>query len=132
MKIESIMQNINIPSIKGQAENAAPVIARNPEPAEGQKQSQDRLGKGSAISKDEIATPLARNDRIKDKNKQVEMPKNSLFDLKAVFAIDRDKNVVIRFLDKKGEIVKQIPPEEYINMVKKFRESVENIFSKKV
>ncbi|MDI6744340.1 MAG: hypothetical protein QMD07_03070 [Thermodesulfovibrionales bacterium] len=40
--------------------DSSSVIARDEVP----KQSQDRLGTGSAISKDKIATPSARNDGV--------------------------------------------------------------------
>ena len=43
---------------------------------------------------------------------------------KAVFAIDDDKNVVIQILDKDGNVVQQMPPEDYLDMVKKLRKVV--------
>ncbi|MEW5743982.1 MAG: flagellar protein FlaG [Nitrospirota bacterium] len=52
--------------------------------------------------------------------------------LKAFFAVDRDDNVVIRFVDSEGKIVKQFPPEEYLEMMKQLEETVESLFSVKV
>jgi uncharacterized FlaG/YvyC family protein len=67
-----------------------------------------------------------------NKDVQIKPIERELYDLKPVFAVDEDKNIVIRFFDKKGEIVRQIPPEEYLNMIKKLNETVENLYSKKV
>ena len=43
---------------------------------------------------------------------------------KGVFAIDEDKNVVIQLVDKDGNVVRQMPPEEYLDMVKKLKKIV--------
>ena len=45
---------------------------------------------------------------------------------KAVLAIDEDKNVVIQLLDKDGNVVRQMPHEEYLDMVKKLKEFVKS------
>ena len=45
---------------------------------------------------------------------------------KGVFAIDEDKNVIIQLLDKDGNVVRQMPPEEYLDMVKKLKEFVKS------
>jgi len=47
---------------------------------------------------------------------------------KAFFAVDDAKNVVIRVVDEKGNLIKQIPPEEYIKMYEMMREGVEHLF----
>ncbi len=47
-------------------------------------------------------------------------------DKKAVFAIQDDKYVVIQFLDKDGEVVKQIPAKELINAYERLQESIKN------
>ncbi|MEW6417009.1 MAG: flagellar protein FlaG [Nitrospirota bacterium] len=51
---------------------------------------------------------------------------------KAFFAIDDNKNVVIRIVDSEGNLVRQIPPEEFINMVEKMKEISEDLYSKRV
>ncbi|HZX48165.1 MAG: hypothetical protein A2Z47_04485 [Thermodesulfovibrio sp. RBG_19FT_COMBO_42_12] len=48
---------------------------------------------------------------------------------RAVFAIDKYKNVTIQILDKNGEVVRQIPAEEYIEMARKMKEEITSIFS---
>ena len=45
---------------------------------------------------------------------------------KAVLAIDEDKNVVIQLLDKDGKVVRQMPPEDYLDMVKKLKEVIKS------
>ncbi len=44
------------------------------------------------------------------------------------FAIDDDKNVVVRFYDDKGNIVAQYPPEDYLQMMKEFKQVNKNLF----
>ncbi len=68
----------------------------------------------------------------KKQNEEVLPVYNTAPELKPVFALDDTKNVVIRFLDRDGNIVRQYPPEEYINMMKKLNEMIENLYSKKV
>lgn len=47
---------------------------------------------------------------------------------RAVFAIDENRNVTIQIIDKDGKVLKQIPPEEYINMVRKLKQVTEGHF----
>ncbi len=51
---------------------------------------------------------------------------------KAFFAIDDNDNVVIRIVDEKGEVIKQIPPEEYMKMADVMREYTENLLHMEV
>lgn len=122
MKIENIIQDIKqqtvrvrteLPSAKRQ-DSGGDIDGNKPNPA--------------GINID--ITSIQKTD--KNENNQIKTIKNELFDLKPVFAIDNDKNVVIRFLDEKGEIVRQYPPEEYLSMAKKLDEIIESIYSKKV
>lgn len=46
---------------------------------------------------------------------------------KAFFAVDENKNVVIRIRDAEGNIVKQIPPAEYLKMAEILSESNKNL-----
>lgn len=127
MKIEALIQNINIPVVREQTGNTA----------NNNVDANSRQTKGSdapSFIVEGIESALRNKQKIEDKKEliQKEGVSNEIFTLKAVFALDKEKNVVIRFLDKKGKIVRQIPPEEYINMAKKFRENVESLFSKEV
>jgi|GEM_PF-4429530 len=47
---------------------------------------------------------------------------------KAFFAVDENKNVVIRIADSKGNVIKQIPPPEYLEMAKTLSEVDKNLF----
>lgn len=47
---------------------------------------------------------------------------------KAFFAVDENKNVVIRIKDAEGNVVKQIPPAEYLKMAETLSESSKNLF----
>ena len=45
-------------------------------------------------------------------------------------ALDDDKKVVVRFYDHKGNVVAQYPPEDYIQMMKEFKQVNKNLFHK--
>jgi len=47
---------------------------------------------------------------------------------KAIFALDEDKNVVIQVIDEEGEVVRQMPPEEFLEATKSLRELAVNMF----
>jgi uncharacterized FlaG/YvyC family protein len=47
---------------------------------------------------------------------------------KAFFAVDENKNVVIRIKDAEGNVVKQIPPAEYLKMAEMLSESSKILF----
>ncbi|MDI6729202.1 MAG: flagellar protein FlaG [Thermodesulfovibrionales bacterium] len=124
MKIDSV--NINVPAVKGQTES----------PANNSTGTNSRTTGNNASSLSAVNVNSALKERLRDKqqnkdNQSVSVG-NGLLDLKAIFALDKEKNVVIKVLDKKGEVVRQYPPEEYINMIKKFKENVESLFSKEV
>lgn len=50
----------------------------------------------------------------------------------AFFALDDKDNVVIKVVDGEGNLIMQIPPEEYIKMVKAMKDNIEHLFSKEV
>jgi uncharacterized FlaG/YvyC family protein len=77
-------------------------------------------------------------DRANRKQGDTQLPRqknesfpSEIYQYKAVFAVDDQKNVVIRFVDKKGKVVRQVPPEEYLDMISKLKESTEQLFSTK-
>lgn len=53
-------------------------------------------------------------------------------ELKAIFAIDDSKNVVVRLIDKNGKTVMQFPPEQLIKIAKELKLPVTNLFNKEV
>lgn len=124
MKIDGI--NINMLVAKGQIESAD----NNNAGASG-KSANGKVEPLAALNRDSSIKEGIK-DKQQNRDKQTATAGNGLFDLKAVFALDKEKNVVIRFLDKKGEVVRQYPPEEYISMIKKLKENIENLFSKEV
>ena len=73
-----------------------------------------------------------RNNHISDKvsvqalNNAGESTIEFPIQTKAVLAIDEDKNVVIQLLDKDGNVVRQMPPEDYLDMVKKLKEVIKS------
>lgn len=110
MNIGAIMQNIEISVQRGKTEKIA-VNSPAAAPAKIVPKEQETKERTPEIKPPEISTP-------------------EFFDLKAVFA-QEGKNVVIRFLDEKGQIVRQFPPEEYLNMLNKFQKTVESLFLSK-
>lgn len=57
------------------------------------------------------------------------------FDLKyqkAYFAVDDKDNVVIRVVDSKGKVLRQIPPEEYLKMAETMKTTSDHLFRTKV
>lgn len=47
---------------------------------------------------------------------------------RAFFALDDDKNVVIRIVDSEGNLVKQVPPEEYQKTADLLKDSMRDLF----
>lgn len=56
------------------------------------------------------------------------VPVIELTSFKAFFAIDEDKNVVIRIMDDEGKVIKQIPPAEYLAMMGRLSETSRTLF----
>jgi uncharacterized FlaG/YvyC family protein len=51
---------------------------------------------------------------------------------KAVFAVDDNDKVVIRVIDPEGNVVKQIPPEEYMRTAEVLRSTITNLLNLEV
>ncbi|MCG6551492.1 MAG: flagellar protein FlaG [Candidatus Magnetominusculus sp. LBB02] len=51
---------------------------------------------------------------------------------KAYFAVDADKNVVIKVTDASGKVVKQIPAEDYLQAVKVLDENAKDLLQSSV
>jgi len=54
--------------------------------------------------------------------------KPALSSYKALWVIDDKNNVFIRIEDEKGNVIRQIPPEEVINLKEKMSEILKNMF----
>ena len=46
---------------------------------------------------------------------------------RAYFALDDNKNVVIRIVDEEGNVIRQIPPEEFLKTVDTLKENMQNL-----
>jgi uncharacterized FlaG/YvyC family protein len=64
-----------------------------------------------------------------ESNKSENEPRNGS---KAFFALNKDKQVVIKFVDDKGKTVMQIPSEEYLVMSKVLKENMDSLYNQKV
>jgi uncharacterized FlaG/YvyC family protein len=74
---------------------------------------------------------LQKNSQIEALNSKSDTLKMSgSVSHKAFFAVDENKNVIIRIVDSEGNIVKQIPPEEYVNMIDNMKELNRNLLHK--
>lgn len=70
-------------------------------------------------------------DTLKQSTNQtasVENIKPALPNYKALWVIDEDNNVFIRIEDEKGNVIRQIPPEEVLNLRKKMGEILKSFF----
>jgi len=72
----------------------------------------------------------ARNEQARKQAEAAGENASELFKYKAIFAVDDEKNVVVRIVDDKGKTIRQVPPEAYLKMSKEFREIDRSIFSK--
>lgn len=74
------------------------------------------------------------NNKEVQAQETVEAPKVEIKDIqiKAFFAVTEDENVVIRIVDSDGNLIRQIPPEEFIKMVEFLKKHNENLFSMEV
>lgn len=71
----------------------------------------------------------AVQERKKENTKREPEVAREIYKYHAIFAVDDDKNVVVRLVDKKGKTIQQFPPDEYLQMKKHFRENVKNLFN---
>lgn len=127
MKVDTKIPNLN--------------VSTTPLPQEGmQGMSSDAVRSGGAVQENgaEVVLDAALQRVIQEQKKEKEKNNSvsqdnerqlEIYKYRAIFAVDDDKNVVVRLVDKKGKTVRQYPPEEYLNMQKHFRESVVNLFS---
>ena len=51
---------------------------------------------------------------------------------RAVFAVDKDHKVVIRILDKKGNLLMEVPPEQARTLQDKMGETFKNLYNREV
>ncbi|MDA8168214.1 MAG: hypothetical protein M0Z59_00770 [Nitrospiraceae bacterium] len=56
----------------------------------------------------------------------------NIIENRAVFAVEKNRYVVIQILDKNGKVITQMPPEEYIESREQLRTQPKNLFKKEV
>lgn len=124
MKVETNIPNVSLGSTLS-AEGMQSVPSESLRSAVVQRQSD------TDVIVNETLKRVFQNQK-KEKNEKNRMTpdvqEQELFKYRAIFAVDDDKNVVIRLIDKKGKTIRQFPPEEYLNMLRHFQENVENLF----
>lgn len=80
---------------------------------------------------DENKSPSINNmqdlENQKDYKKQ-EKAKPVVTNYRALWVIDEKNNVLIRIEDEKGNLIKQIPPEELVNLKERINELMKNYF----
>jgi uncharacterized FlaG/YvyC family protein len=63
---------------------------------------------------------------------QIAVQKPEPVSYKAFFAVDENKNVVIKVVDSEGRVIRQMPPEEYLKMAAAWKKVIKNLFHKEV
>ena len=102
MKIESLNIGLRMAGPKGKVQ-----LQRTQKQTEGLQEQNSANGKTKALSENKIQA----------------------HSYSAYFAVDENNNVVIKIVDEKGELVRQIPPEEYIKMKEALRETIKNLLN---
>lgn len=77
--------------------------------------------------KDFVSSELMVTDKLTDEKKQKES-KPIITSYRALWVIDEKNNVFIRIEDENGNVVKEIPPEDIINLKEKLSEISRKIF----
>lgn len=124
MKIDPVIHDISYSQARSQVDVPSNVMGSNK-----RLQNNDHTASTLPAINQSVKQDTVEKQGTDKKAKEAD---SEFFKLKAVFALDDDKNVVIRLLDDKGEVVRQYPPKEYLTMVKKFNEIVDNLYSKRV
>lgn len=76
----------------------------------------------------EESAPSAPQDEARPEVKEApNAPEVNVPQIKAVLAVDGDKNVVVRIIDSDGKVLRQIPPEEYMATVARLRELAKSL-----
>ncbi|MCR4288146.1 MAG: flagellar protein FlaG [Deltaproteobacteria bacterium] len=83
--------------------------------------------------RERVSIDPAPQDEAKPEVKEApKAPEINVNVTKAVFAVDGDKNVVVRIIDSDGKVLRQIPPEEYMATVARLRELAKSLFDTEV
>ncbi len=77
---------------------------------------------------EERAPAVPREDAKPEVREAPRAPENNAQQTKAVFAVDGDKNVVVRIIDSDGKVLRQIPPEEYMAAAARLMDLAKSLF----
>lgn len=89
----------------------------------------DLKGKVQHQRSEKKAMDLQRQDSTVNEKKALSETKVKAQSYSAYFAVDENNNVVIRIVDSDGNLVRQIPPEEYIRMKEALKETIKNLLN---
>ena len=85
---------------------------------------------GSGYKPEPVSAP--RDEPRPEVKEAPKAPEINVPHTRAVFAVDGDKNVVVRIIDTDGKVLRQIPPEEYMATVARLRELSKSLFDTEV
>ncbi|MEO5361126.1 MAG: flagellar protein FlaG [Nitrospirota bacterium] len=89
----------------------------------------ETTAQASAMSQQQSVDPRQETAGNKGDTKTAE---TQSADGKAFFAVDDDKNVVIKVTDSAGKVVRQIPAEDYLKMVKVLDENAKSLLQSNI
>jgi uncharacterized FlaG/YvyC family protein len=89
------------------------------------------LEKTEKVEKRELLKSVSKEEEEKLLNNLFlrEEIKSNITNYKALWVIDEKNNVYIRIEDEKGNVIKQIPPEEIIKLREKLNEIMKGFFN---
>ncbi len=81
--------------------------------------------KPEKLDRDSISININNNEIQKNEKTKKEMKPLAKY-FKALWVIDEKNNVYIRIEDEEGNLIKQIPPEELMNLKERIKEYIKN------
>ncbi len=89
-------------------------------------------GKGKEVVPAQLSSgENKKSETVKKEDAQKYKPADVLSH-KAYFVVDEDRNIVIRVVDSEGKVVRQLPPDEYLQMMKSLKETFKNLIDVEV
>lgn len=126
--------NINMQTVSLYMQEREP--AKQGEPGKADASANKKEGATNAdTNTDIVKVRQAQKDKELSTDKKVspeELKKDAEKKNTAFFAVDDSNNVVIKIVNGKGELIKQIPPEDYLKMVEKMEKNSGKLFHKEV
>jgi len=79
------------------------------------------------VQKKDLLSSIENKDNSEKTIKEAKV-KPTVTSYKAIWVIDEKNNVLIRIEDEKGNVIRQIPPEEIINLNVRLSEILKNMY----